>query len=99
MSEVEWHPYPDEIPDEDEYFIKNFFVTVMFVNHEAQTVTNTQLAYFNPTAKRGTGLQWYKPTKYKILAWARINFPDPYEPLDMHPDAIAARRYMENHHA
>lgn len=32
-----------------------------------------------------------------VIAWAEL--PDPYkepEPLDMHPDAIAARRYMEN---
>lgn len=96
MEDVEWHPYPADIPEEDEFFMTNFFVTVKYTDTRRKTVIKTQLAQFNPTAKRGSALQWYKPSSWNVLAWARINFPKPYEPLDMHPDAIAARKYAEN---
>lgn len=101
MTTVEWHKYPEETPG-DGSFLETFFVTVRYRNSEGEIVTKTQLAKYNPTAKEGTSFRFYKPSTYQILAWAKIIFPEPYkepEPLDMHPDAIAARRYMENHHA
>ena len=101
MTTVEWHKYPDETPEWDS-FLEHFFVTVRYRNSEGKIVTRTELANYNPTAKEGTSLRFYKPSTYQVLAWTKIVFPEPYkepEPLDMHPDAIAARRYMENHHA
>ena len=98
MTKVEWHPYPKETPEEHE-ILSQFFVTVKMKGINGQTVTKTEFGRWMPSvSKTGSSYCFGKPKSQEVTAWARIDMPDPYEELDMHPDAIAARRYMENRH-
>ena len=63
-----------------------------------------------PGGKRFVQLSYFDGLRFEcefqgmrgIVAWMPVKCPKPYygpDTIDMHPDAIAARRYMENHHA
>lgn len=82
MTHVDWHPYPDEMPDSG----KDYLVTV----ENRDGVRRIEIAHFMYlTAWLGLGAEY-------VVAWAEQ--PEPYkepELLDMHQDAITARKYME----
>lgn len=84
MTLVDWHPYPDEKPTEQDAY-KDFLLTVDIGS--GPFVTKDQ---WLPIGYWDTYL--YK----EVIAWAEM--PEPYRPtnpLDMHQDAVTARKYSE----
>lgn len=83
MTKVNWHQYPDEMPDSG----KDYLVTIEGPDG-TRFVCMSHFMYLT---------EWIKPNKYfKVIAWAEL--PEPYkpeEPEDNHPDAITARKYAE----
>lgn len=75
----QWNPYPEVTPPEGE----DYLVTI-----ESFGEYSTMMDYFNNG-------QWHEFDDEDVRAFRAL--PEPYkpeEPLDMHPDAVAARRYM-----
>ena len=74
----EWNPFPEVIPPAEGEYI-------VTIRHEGKLVTSS---------KYWTGDFWIR-FHDSIVAFRAL--PEPYQPeppKDMHPDAIAARRYM-----
>lgn len=84
MKDVDWKPYPENKPsDEDEY--QDFLITIFDGSNTSVTIDQWL----------SVGC-WDRYLDFEVIAWAEK--PEPYkpqEPLDMHPDAITARKYAE----
>lgn len=87
MTHVDWHPYPQEKPTEEKQYLISFYVC-------EEKWYGVDIDFYNPEHD-----VWdvYDDGAYtRVTAWAER--PEPYkpqEPLDMHPDAITARKYAE----
>ena len=85
MTQVEWHPYPKEKPSEEKQYLISFYVY-------KEKRSGVDIEFYDPDHD-----DWgiYDDGVYtRVTAWAER--PEPYkepEPLDMHPDAITARKY------
>ena len=79
--------YPKTKPKKPgDYFVKlkNGYINTYLNN-------NVSMAYFSGTE--------FTTSDNDVIAWAEINYPEPYRPptpLDNHPDAVTARKYMQN---
>lgn len=98
MTEVEWHPIKFvEYEGEDgqiegrwEGVLPDLYAPVMVTSALGEVGVDELIDDWGDVL--------FDSLVCEVIAWAAL--PDPYkkpEPLDMHPDAIAARRYMENH--
>ena len=84
MTHVDWHPYPEYKPKESGYYFYTF---------QIGTIGGpVGLGFFDE------GIGEFEYNEDIVIAWAEINYPEPYrppEPDDNHPDAITARKYAE----
>lgn len=92
MTHVDWNPYPEEKPPKPKQIGGEFYLITLSPK-------------INPPDPIGIGLwlgdtdplqNWKGLPDNYVIAWAEE--PEPYkpqEPLDMHPDAITARKYAE----
>ncbi len=80
MTHVDWHPYPEDIPDS----LESYLVTV----EDENGFSYVDKKVYSDVA------EWLIDKRYKVIAWAEL--PEVYkpEPEDNHPDAITARKYM-----
>ena len=88
MTKAKWKPYPEFWPPKS---------GVYFICVESGKKRFVQLVDFD-----GLRFECEFQGMRGIVAWMPVKCPKPYygpDTIDMHPDAIAARRYMENHHA
>lgn len=93
MTKVEWHPMRT-VETEDG--------TIKWEGNTPAPDETVLITYSDGEVGIDTFFQDSEGDSYitfadDVIAWAEL--PEPYkkpEPLDMHPDAIAARRYMEN---
>ena len=86
MTKAKWKPYPEFCPPKSGFY---------FICVESGGKRFVQLAFFDGL-RFDIEFQGFRG----IVAWMTIDMPEPYsgpDTIDMHPDAIAARRYMENH--
>lgn len=85
MTHIDWYPYPEEKPKEEKQYLISFYVY-------KEKRHGVDIDFYNPEHD-----VWdvYDDGVYtRVTAWAER--PEPYkepEPLDMHPDAITARKY------
>lgn len=84
MIKVDWHPFPKEKPKKDgEYLVTCVGIGGEFVE---------KLWWQKKLKNFYNGISFWT----NVIAWAEL--PKPYKqpkPLDMHPDAITARKYAE----
>ena len=85
MSETKtvWHKYPDEKPPKDDWYL----ITYLDKSGEKWVITEEY------DKKKGRFLR--EPFDLNVLAWAYAPEPFEEEKVDMHPDAITARKYIE----
>lgn len=82
---INWHPYPEEKPKDD----GRYLVTLKSLDGRLNVIED----YYNELYDKWTTSNCYD---WNVIAWA--DKPEPYKPtelLDMHQDAITARKYME----
>ncbi len=85
-AKIKWHPYP-EVPVPKTKQAKAYLVTGI-TSMTKRTIVRVAYSQGSFDDYRGA---------YEVIAWAEL--PEPYkkpEPLDMHPDAVYAREFMEN---
>lgn len=85
-AKIKWHPYP-EVPVPKTKYAEAYLVTAI--------TTITKKTVVRVAYSQGT-FDEYR-SAYEVIAWAEL--PEPYkkpEPLDMHPDAVYTREFMEN---
>lgn len=81
MTHVDWKQYPKEKPKKSGYY---------FLSFPIGTIGGTVgLSFFDK------GLEEFEYNDCLAIAWAEIDYPEPFEPDDNHPDAITARKYAE----
>lgn len=83
MTHVDWHPYPKEKPTEEDAY-KDFLLTVDV--GRGAFVTKDQWLSVG---------YWDTYLQDEVIAWAELPKPFEEKKVDMHPDAITARKYME----
>mgnify|MGYP001778344296 CR=1 FL=1 len=84
-AKIKWHPYP-EVPLPKTEFAEEYLVTAI---PKGLTKPVILMAYAS------VNFNTYRDS-FEVTAWAEL--PKPYTPpppLDMHPDAVYAREFME----
>ena len=87
MTHVDWKPYPENKPKEEKQYLISFYVFT-------ENRNGVDIDFYDP--KHDVWDVYGGGVYTRVTAWAEK--PEPYkppEPLDMHPDAITARKYAE----
>lgn len=85
MTHVYWRPYPGTIPCGCVYYV---------TAKKRDGSRFSTLGIYDPDFGFWTDKFEYR---LDVIAWAEVtDLPDPYEPDDNHPDAVTARKYMQN---
>lgn len=86
MTHVDWYPYPKEKPTEEKEYLVSFY-------NLAEKRSGVDLDFYVPESDCWDILDDGVYTR--VYAWAEK--PEPFEEkkVDMHQDAITARKYLQ----